>query len=69
MEDTTTGWVIENQNHPNTNTKYIVASTFRPTRKQAIKAFVEGSGQTWRYWREAYNFRAVRAYCVISTIV
>lgn len=69
MEDKTNGWVVENQNHPNTQSKYIVTSSFRQTRSESIKAFIDGSGQSWRYWQRKYNFRCVKASCVISTIV
>lgn len=69
MENKTTGWVVENQNHPTAQSKYIVPSSFRTTRAESIKAFVEGSGNSWRYWKRNYNFRCVKASCVISTIV
>jgi hypothetical protein len=69
MEDKTIGWVVQNQNHPNTQSKYIVASSFRQTRSEAIKAFIEGSGNSWRYWQRNYNFKCVKATCIISTIV
>ena len=69
MENKTNGWVVENQNHPNTQSKYIVPSSFRQTRSESIKAFIDGSGQSWRYWQRKYNFHYVKASCVISTIV
>lgn len=66
MTDTTNGWVVVNIGHPSSGTKYICASTFDYTRKAAIKSFVEGSGNSWRYWRDKYNFRVVRAKSTIE---
>lgn len=67
MQDQTTGWVVENQNHPNTNSKHIVTSSFRRTRSEAIAAFIKDSGKSWEYWRRNYNFRCVKAVSIIQT--
>ena len=68
MEDIETGWVIANTGHPNNGTKFIVPSTFSTTRTKAIANFIEGSGNSWRYWKKEYNFCAVKATHHIKTI-
>ena len=60
------GWVVFNIHHPNTGTKYIVGGTFSFTRSGAIKKFIEGSGNTWKYWKDKYNFRCERAVQIIE---
>lgn len=61
------GWVIICVNHPKTGTSYVVNSTFSDTRKSAIEKFVEGSGSKWEYWKDKYNFRAVKATQTVQT--
>lgn len=67
LKTTTTGWVIINIGHPRTGNKYIVASTFSRTRTGAIKEFCSESGTYWKYWKEKFNFRVVRAEQTITT--
>jgi len=61
MEQSETGWIIVNENHPNTKSKFLITSSFASTRKRSIQLFVEGSGADWRYWYRKYNFRCKRA--------
>jgi hypothetical protein len=61
MTDINKGWVVMNACHPRTKGKFIVGSTFSYTRTKAIEAFIKGSGQNWRYWKEKYNFSCVKA--------
>ncbi len=61
MQITQNGWVVINIGHPRTGNSYIVGETFSATRTGAVKHFVSGSGNTWRYWRKKYNFRVVRS--------
>lgn len=63
------GWVIINIGHPRTGKSYIVSETFSATKTKAIKEFVSGKGQTWRFWREKYKFRVVRSRQTISALV
>lgn len=67
MEHISDGWVIVNIGHPRTGNKYVCADTFSRTRTEAIKKFVDGSGSNWNYWKNRYNFRAVRATSTIIT--
>lgn len=68
MEAKENGWVIINENHPNTNSKYLVPSTFANTRRKSIRLFIEGSNENWRYWYRKYNFRCVKAISLIKTL-
>lgn len=61
MTGKTDGWVVFNISHPSTGNKYIVGSTFSFTRSGSIKKFIEGSGNSWKYWKDKYNFRCERA--------
>jgi hypothetical protein len=47
--------------------EYIVGETFSTYRKNAIKKFIDGSCNTWKYWKEKYNFRVVKSKQTIST--
>ena len=67
MQKTETGYVIINIGHPNTGTAFMNVDSFRARKKDAIKYFIEGSGNTWKYWRERYNFRCVKAEMIIKT--
>lgn len=55
------GWAIVSINHPRTNSSYIVPYSFRERKREAIRDFIEGSGNSWKYWKKHFNFRAVRA--------
>lgn len=68
MVSESNGWVVINTNHPSTGTKYIVESTFSSTKKEAIKNFIEGTNNSWLYWKKKYNYSVVRAsqHIVIS---
>lgn len=66
MKITQYGWIVINIGHPRTGNRYIVGETFSATRTKAIKNFICGSGNHWRYWRKKYNFRVVRANQTIS---
>ncbi|OJV17951.1 MAG: hypothetical protein BGO30_08385 [Bacteroidetes bacterium 41-46] len=68
IQESTTGRIIINENHPNTKSKYLISSTFAPTRSESIKLFIKGSGNSWKFWYRRYNFKCVRANCQISTI-
>lgn len=61
MECVEVGWVIANTGHPSTGSKFIVPSTFERTRTKAIANFIEGSGNSWLFWKKEYNFCAVKA--------
>lgn len=65
MEGTKSGWVVINIGHPRTGKKYVDVETFRRTRAAAIKAFC-GTSDWWSFWRRYYNFRVVRASCLIK---
>lgn len=67
MQKEQNGWVVINIGHPRTGTKYIVGETFSTYRKNAIKKFIDGSCNTWKYWKEKYNFRVVKSKQTIST--
>lgn len=66
MQDKQTGWVVINIGHPRTGGKYIVASTFSRTRREAISNFTNGTNEGWRYWKQKYNFRVVKASQVVG---
>lgn len=55
------GWVIANNNHPNGGNMGIFSQSFRYTRKECIRDFIEGSGSTWKHWRTKFNFICVKA--------
>lgn len=61
MTSARNGWVIINIGHPRTGNEFIVNDTFAFTRRAAVKNFVAGSGGTWLYWRNKFNYRVVRA--------
>lgn len=67
MEEKTNGWVVLTYNHGITHRKFMVPSTFARTRSESIKNFVDGSGEKWKYWYKNFNYRCVKAQCVIST--
>lgn len=66
MKEETNGWVVVAKNHPTNNRSWIVGSTFRRTRKESISEFIDGSGSSWKYWYQKYNFRCVKASNCIS---
>lgn len=67
MEQTITGWVIINNNHPNNpKNKQIYFDTFAYTKKECISKFINGSGETWKYWYRMFNFRANKAEMTIN---
>lgn len=57
----TNGWVVINIGHPSTGGRYIVGETFSSKRTNAIKKFIDGSGNDWIYWKVKYNFRVVKS--------
>lgn len=67
MQKEQNGWVVINIGHPRTGNSFIVSDTFSRTRTLAIKNFVNGSGDSWEYWRKKYNFRVVKSKQTIST--
>lgn len=67
MIDRKQGWVVINTGHPRTGKSYVVSDTFSYLRMDAIKRFCDGSGSDWKYWREKFNFRCVRATQRITT--
>ena len=67
MEATSKGWIVINTNHPTQPKKDIITDTFRYTRKESIKAFIWGTGSSWKYWYRTWNFRCVKAECTIVT--
>lgn len=68
MEDKVTGWVIGNTGSSRSGLQFIVPSTFSYTRTEAIAKFIEGSGNSWLYWKKEYNFCAVKATQCVKTI-
>lgn len=68
MKTETKGWVVVNENHPSGANPYVVTSTFSETRKEAIKNFVTGSGESWKYWYRKYNFKCVKAKSTVETL-
>jgi 3'-phosphoadenosine 5'-phosphosulfate sulfotransferase (PAPS reductase)/FAD synthetase len=67
LKETNTGWVVINIGHPYSGSKYILSESFAFTKKGCIKDFIKDTGQTWKYWRDKYNFRCVRAEMKINT--
>lgn len=67
MRNDQNGWVVINIGHPRTGNRYIVPETFSLKRGDAIKHFINGSGNTWAYWRKKYNFRVVKSKQLIFT--
>lgn len=61
MKNKQSGWVIKNDNHPTGTKPFIIASTFRYTRKECIKDFLIGTCKDWKYWRSEWNFECVKA--------
>lgn len=61
-------WVVLTYNHGHTGGKYISWGTQSRKRKDAIANFIEGSGNSWRYWKEKYNFCCERVLITIETI-
>lgn len=68
MKEKQKGYVIINLNHPRTHSQYIVSSTFRGMKKDAIAAFCKDSGSPWSYWKRKYNFSCVKAEQLITTL-
>jgi len=67
MKQKSNGWVIINIGHPSNGQQFISTDSFRINKKAAIKSFVDGSSNTWIYWKAKYNFRCVRAVMTIET--
>ena len=59
---------VINIGHPRNGNKYIVNDSFSYTRKDAVKKFIDGSGCSWRYWKDKYNFKVVKAESIIVTM-
>lgn len=55
------GWVGATMSHPNTGRPMISGHTFSYFRKEAIEKFIDFSGKPWRYWREKYGFKTMKA--------
>lgn len=68
MTNSNEGYVIINIGHPATDKQYIVLDSFRNYKKDCIKDFCKDSGNSWNYWKYAYNFRCVKANQIINTI-
>ena len=66
MKSITHGWVVINQKHPNTGYEMVVDSSFARSRSQAIKNFISGSSADWKYWREKWNYRVIKAKSTIE---
>jgi len=69
MKESNGGWVVVNHSHPAGIKPYIVNSTFRYTRRGSIASFIQGSGNSWKYWYQKYNFRCVKAMSTIELIL
>jgi hypothetical protein len=69
LSETQKGWVVICLNHPNGTGPYIIPSTFRYTRKEAIAAFAKDSGKPWEYWRRKYKFQVVKAKQSFTTAI
>lgn len=68
MEDKIQGWVIINIGFPKSGKKYIVSDYFNHSKRICINEFAKGSAAGWRYWRNKFNYRCVRAEQTIKTI-
>ena len=68
MESEINGYVIVSVNHPRGGEDSIFESTFRYLRRDCVKDFVHGSGGNWKYWREKYGFKCVKAKSKITTL-
>jgi len=61
ITDSRDGWVIVNYDHPTGLSPYVVIDTFARTRSKSISNFISGSGESWNYWKNNYNFKCVKA--------
>lgn len=68
MEKINKGWAIINIGHPKTGTASVFSGSFRYTRRECVADFISGSGQTWKYWRNKFNFRCVKAEETLKTL-
>ena len=66
MKHIITGWVVITINHPTHGGSWIVDSTFKFKRTDSISEFCKGLGSSWRYWKDKYNFRCVKATSTIE---
>lgn len=67
METKFNGWVIINVGHPNNGEKSIFENCFAVTKRECIQNFIDGTGNSWRFWKDSYNFRCAR--CTINVNV
>lgn len=67
MKSITHGWVVINPKHPSTGREMQIDSSFSKTRKESIKLFIQDSEADWKYWRNKYNYRVVKAKITIET--
>ena len=67
MKEVLKGWAIVNIAHPVTGKGFIFPDSFYRTRREALDSFLEGDDLGWKYWRDKYNFRCVRATMTIET--
>lgn len=61
MKSVIHGWVVVNPKHPNTGKEMLVDSSFARTRTEAINKFIEGSSKDWKFWRNKWNYRVIKA--------
>jgi hypothetical protein len=65
-EKTIKGWVIITEAHPRSGNPLVMWGSFKATRSEAIKWFVSDSGNSWRFWKRNYGYKAVKAESTIS---
>ena len=61
-------WCVVNNNHPARVEPYQIWTTLSYYKKDSIKKFIEGSGQSWNHWYSKYNFRCVKVEVTIKEI-
>lgn len=59
-------WCVLTHCHPATGTSIFIESTLSYYKKDSIKKFTEGSGNTWNYWKRKFNYRCEKVTVTIE---
>ncbi len=62
MEKIYTMWCIKNQSG------YISPSSAHFYKRDAIREWIKGSGESWEYWRDKFGNKAVKVLVTIKEI-
>lgn len=61
-------WACANYKFGTADEPMILSDSIRYTRKESIAWFINGSGNTWRHWREKIGWRCIKVKVSINPL-